>query len=103
MLPIRSTPIRISRIPASTVATARPSIPLRATIPATMEAKAAVGPAIWTLLPPRAEIRNPATMAVYKPCSGETPDARARAMDKGRAMMATMTPATRSFINFALE
>ena len=51
------------------VATARPSMPFFATMPATMVANAAVGPAICTLLPPRAEMRKPATMAVYSPCS----------------------------------
>ena len=102
MLPIRSNPIRIRMMPARMVAVARPSMPLSATMPATMVAKAAVGPAIWTLLPPRAEIRKPATMAVYNPCSGDTPEARARAMDRGRAMMATMMPETRSFRNFSL-
>ena len=93
----------MSRMPARMVATARPSMPLRATMPATMVAKAAVGPAICTLLPPRAEIKNPATMAVYSPCSGDTPEASARAMDRGRAMIATMTPATRSLTKASLE
>ena len=103
MLPMCSRPIKISMTPARTVATARPSKPFFATMPATMEAKAAVGPAIWTLLPPKKEMMNPATMAVYRPCSGPTPEARARAMDYGRAMMATMTPATTSLPSWAAE
>ena len=103
MLPMRSRPMMMSRMPARMVATARPSMPLRATIPATMVAKAAVGPAICTLLPPRAEIKNPATMAVYSPCSGDTPEARARAMDRGKAMIATMMPDIRSLTNASLE
>ena len=103
MLPMRSRPMMMSRMPARMVATARPSMPLRATMPATMVAKAAVGPAICTLLPPTAEIKNPATMAVYRPCSGDTPEARASAIDRGSAMIATMTPAIRSFISFSLE
>ena len=103
MLPMRSSPMSTSKIPAKMVATARPSIPFRATIPATMAAKAAVGPAICTLLPPRADTRKPATMAVYRPCSGDTPEARASAMDRGNAMIATMTPAIRSFISFSLD
>ena len=70
MLPMRSRPMTMSRMPARIVATARPSMPLRATMPATMVAKAAVGPAICTLLPPRAEIKNPATMAVYRAMRG---------------------------------
>ena len=32
--------------------------------------KAPVGPPICTRLPLRSEMRNPATMAVYSPCSG---------------------------------
>ena len=63
-LPRRSTPMTMSRMPAMTVATIRPLRPALATMPATMVAKAAVGPAIWTLLPPKAEIRKPAMMAV---------------------------------------
>ena len=63
-LPRRRKPI-ITRIrPASIVAVASPSIPFFMTIPATMVAKAAVGPAICTLLPPKKEITNPAMMAV---------------------------------------
>ena len=37
------------------------------------------------------------------PCSGPTPDASASAMDNGRAMMATMIPATTSDISWAPE
>ena len=37
------------------------------------------------------------------PFSGVTPEARARAMDNGRAMMATMIPATTSDISWAPE
>ena len=63
-LPRRSTPMTISRMPASMVAAASPSMPFFSTIPATMVAKAAVGPAICTLLPPKKEMMKPATMAV---------------------------------------
>ena len=51
-------------IPAMIVATASPSTPLFATIPATIVANAAVGPAICTWLPPKNEITNPAAIAV---------------------------------------
>ena len=37
-------------------------MPSRATMPAMMTTKAPVGPPIWVREPPRAEIRNPATM-----------------------------------------
>ncbi len=46
------------------VAAASPSIPFFATMPATIVANAAVGPAICTLLPPKKEITKPATIAV---------------------------------------
>ena len=95
-LPRRSTPMTISRMPAMTVATIRPCSPELATMPATMVANAAVGPAICTLLPPNAEIRKPAMMAVYRPSSGPTPDASASAMESGSAMTATMMPETMS-------
>ena len=81
----------------------RPSMTLRAATPATMVAKAAVGPAICTVLPPKAEMTNPAAMAVYRPCSGDTPEARASAMERGSAMMATITPAVRSLASLAPE
>ena len=91
--------MRIRNTPASTVAITRPSSPSLATIPATIVAKAAVGPAICTLLPPSAEITNPATIAVKIPASGPTPDASASAMDNGSAIIATMIPAVTSLKN----
>ena len=71
----------ISIKPASKVATIKPLRPLVATIPATMVANAAVGPEMFTRLPPKSEMKKPAKMAVYKPCSGLTPDAIASAID----------------------
>ena len=62
--PSLKAPMSISSMPAMMVASIRPSIPFFATIPATMVAKAAVGPAICTRLPPRNEMMKPATMAV---------------------------------------
>ena len=53
-----------SSTPAISVAATSPSMPSVATIPATMVAKAAVGPEICTREPPRKAIRKPATMAV---------------------------------------
>ena len=44
--PNLNTPISIKIIPARIVASASPSIPFLATIPATIDANAAVGPAI---------------------------------------------------------
>ena len=60
-------PIRISIIPAMMVAITNPEKPLVAIIPATIVANAAVGPEIFTLLPPSRDITMPATIAVYKP------------------------------------
>ncbi len=34
---------------------------------------AAVGPPTWKRLPPSAEMRKPATMAVTRPCAGVAP------------------------------
>ena len=63
-LPSLRNPITINMIPARIVATISPFMPFWATIPATIVANAAVGPAICTRLPPKNEIRNPATIAV---------------------------------------
>jgi hypothetical protein len=62
-----------------------------------MTMKAPAGPPICTLLPPKAEIRKPATMAVNKPASGFKPEAMAKAMAKGRATTPTVKPALMSF------
>ncbi len=62
--PSLNRPMRMSRMPAMMVAAMRPSMPSVATMPATMVAKAAVGPEICTRLPPRNAMRKPATMAV---------------------------------------
>src|SRR5690606_31559388 len=58
-----------------------------------MTTKAPVGPPIWKRLPPRAEIRKPATTAVTRPASGVAPEAMASAMARGRATTATVRPA----------
>ena len=56
--------LAIRRIPARMVATISPSVPSFMTIPATIVANAAVGPAICTRLPPKKDTRNPAMIAV---------------------------------------
>ena len=66
-VPSFSKPISTSITPAMMVAAARPSMPSVATMPATMVAKAAVGPEICTRLPPKNAIRKPATGDV---CAG---------------------------------
>ena len=56
--------MRIRIMPARSVAMTSPSNPFLATMPATIVANAAVGPAIWTRLPPRKEMTKPAVIAV---------------------------------------
>ena len=63
-LPNLQKPMIMRMIPAMIVAMMSPCVPSFITIPATIVAKAAVGPAIWTLLPPRNDTMNPATIAV---------------------------------------
>ena len=58
--------------------------------------KAPVGPPICTLLPPRNEIINPATIAVIIPFSGVTPEAIPNAIAKGKATIPTIIPAIKS-------
>ena len=53
----------INRTPAIMVQRKRPSTPWTAMMPATTTTKAPVGPPIWCLDPPIAEIRNPVTTA----------------------------------------
>ena len=88
----------IKKNPAIIVATNSPSYPYFCIMLNTIITKAPVGPPIWTLLPPRKEIKKPAIIAVCRPFSGVAPDAIARAMDRGKAIMATTTPAVMSLI-----
>ena len=62
--PKRKSPMITMMTPAITVEIISPSIPSEATMPATIVANAAVGPAICTRLPPRKATMNPATIAV---------------------------------------
>ena len=62
----------------------------------------ALGPPIWTRLPPSKEIKKPAIIAVYNPCSGETPEEIANAIESGKAIIATINPAITSLINCSL-
>ena len=61
------------------------------------------GPPIWTRLPPRNEMRKPATAAVTRPRSGGTPEAIAKAIASGMATIPTTTPAWRSARNWRRE
>jgi hypothetical protein len=51
------------------------------------------GPPIWQRLPPSADTKKPPTTAAYNPRSGETPEARAIAIDSGWATIATVSAA----------
>ena len=92
-------PMMSSRKPAMIPTSAKPPSPNFTTIPATITTKAPVGPPIWVRDPPSAEIRKPATTAVYRPACGGTPDAIAKAIAKGSATRPTVSPATTSCEN----
>ena len=62
-VPSPVSPSRSSITPAISVHMKSPSRPWVCTMPATTTTNAPVGPPIWTREPPRAETRNPATMA----------------------------------------
>lgn len=66
-----------------------------------MTIKAPVGPPICTLLPPKAEMINPAIMAVTRPSVGPTPEDIPKAMASGMAITATIQPAKASWRNFS--
>ena len=68
-----------------------------------MTMKAPAGPPICTRLPPRAEMRKPAMMAVNRPASGLSPDAIANAIASGSATTATVRPAAKSLAKCALS
>ncbi len=61
-----------------------------------------MGPPICTLLPPKKEIINPATIAVMRPFSGDTPEDIPSAIESGNAIIATIIPAITSFITCSL-
>src|ERR1700686_2195815 len=88
------------KTPAINVHKYSPSIPYRATMPATTTTNAPVGPPICVDDPPSAEIKNPATMAQYNPACGATPEAIANAIASGSATSPTVTPARTSAVNF---
>ncbi len=62
-VPMPVTPRNRSRTPAIIVTMYSPSRPYVATMPAMTTTKAPVGPPIWYLEPPSAEMRKPLTMA----------------------------------------
>jgi len=62
-LPMPARPSSTSITPAIIVQMNRPGTPCVATMPATTTTKAPVGPPIWTIEPPPAEMISPVTMA----------------------------------------
>ncbi len=92
--PNRAKPKATRITPAISVAICRPAIPCCAVMMDSTAMNAPVGPEICTRVPPKSEVRTPATIEVYKPCSGRAPLAIAKAMAKGRATTPTMMPAT---------
>ena len=95
-VPSLNRPIANSITPDMAVAMIRLARPYRSTMPYTMTMNAPAGPPICTRLPPSAEIRKPAMMAVNSPASGLTPLAIAKAMANGSATTPTVTPAPMS-------
>ena len=73
-LPSRAYPATIKRIPAITDATISPSKPYLAITSKITTTNAPVGPPICTLVPPKNEMKKPATTAVTRPLSGDAPD-----------------------------
>lgn len=71
---MRKTPIATSMASAIMVQMMRLATPYRSTIPYTITMKAPVGPPTATRVPPSAETRKPATIAVMMPASGFTPN-----------------------------
>jgi hypothetical protein len=94
--PARKAPIARRMSPAITEARSSPARPRREAIGASTTTKAAVGPVTWVIDPPSSATSAPATMAVYRPCCGGTPEAIARAIDRGSATTPTTSPARAS-------
>ena len=79
-----------------TVAMSRPPSPKCEATGTSTATKAAVGPVTWTRDPPSTAVKAPATIAVYRPCWGGTPEAMASAMESGSATSPTTRPAITS-------
>ena len=92
-----------SIIPAINVAIINPPVPNCWIIPYIMTINAPVGPPICTLVPPNADIINPAIIAVTNPSVGPTPLAIPNAMANGIATIPTIIPAIKSVENCFLE
>ena len=97
--PSLNMPIAMSMKPAIIVQIIRFAQPYLARIAYSTTTNAPVGPPIHSRVPPSAEIKNPAMIAVISPCSGVTPLAIAKAIASGTATMPTVTPASRSARN----
>ncbi len=68
-----------------------------------MTTNAPVGPLTGKRLPLKKAMTKPATTAVYRPLTGDRPEAMANARASGRATTPTVRPAERSFRNIAAE
>src|SRR5688500_3362853 len=95
-VPSRAMPMSSKMTPAMSVAICKPAIPWVAVMPASTAMNAPVGPEICTRVPPNSDVATPATIAVYRPCAGVTPDAIANAMARGSATTPTTRPAAKS-------
>ena len=94
-VPSLAKPNTIKIAPAIKVAICKPAMPCCAVMIDSTAMNAPVGPDICTRVPPKIAVKRPATMAVYRPCSGRAPDAMAKAMPSGKATTPTTIPASK--------
>ena len=84
------------------VATISPSIPYFSIIPYIITTKAPVGLPYLNPTSPKNEIKT-CYYSCNKSFSGDTPEAIPNATDSGKAIIATIIPAIKSFINPSLS
>ncbi len=94
--PRRNTPNAKRINPARSDAVIKPPSPCVWLIGPSSTTNAAVGPETLTREPPATAMIAPATMDVYRPCCGGTPEAIASAIASGSATMPTTAPARMS-------
>ena len=92
-------PNNIKIIPDKIIEIVSPIKPYVFKIVTVIRMKVAEGPPIWTRLPPNKAIKKPPIIAEWRPFSGETPEAIAKAIDKGRAIIYTTSTALKSLKN----
>jgi hypothetical protein len=102
-LPNLSTPDKTCKPPVTQVTRTKAETPW---VEATVERRTVVaseGPVTPKGAPPSKQAMVPPTMALVRPTSGLTPEARAMASERGIATHPTVTPAIRSLKRFSRE